>query len=65
MKSVGEFWFRIGIGVVLLLAGVLVSAASGNGAGVFLMALGVIQLAWTVIAANLLIRKAKKLEEQR
>lgn len=65
MKSVGEFWFRIGIGVVLLLLGVLLSATSGSGAGAFLMVLGVIQLAWTVVAANLIVRKAKKLESRR
>lgn len=65
MKSVGEFWFRIGIGAALILLGVLVSAASGTGAGVVLMVLGVAQLAWTAIAANLLIRKARRIEDQR
>lgn len=65
MKSVGEFWFRIGIGVVLILLGVLVSAAAGEGAGVVLMVLGLIQLAWTVFSANLIARKAKRLEQRR
>lgn len=62
MKSVGEFWFRIGIGIALILLGVLVSAASGTGAGVVLMVLGVIQLAWTAIAANRIVKKAERIQ---
>lgn len=62
MKSVGEFWFRIGIGAVLILLGVLISAASGNGSGAFLMVLGVIQLAWTAIAAQRIVKRAQKMQ---
>lgn len=65
MKTVGDFWFRIGIGAALIVLGVLVSAATQSGGGVFLMALGFIYLAWTVTSAYLIIKKAQKIQERR
>lgn len=65
MKSVGEFWFRIGIGVVLLLLWIALALAGQPAGGAVFLVLGLAQLAWTVVSAKRTIRKARKLEEQR
>lgn len=62
MKSVGEFWFRIGLGALLVIAGIGLNLSGGSGAGVLLIVLGAANIAWTVIAANLIIRKAKRVQ---
>lgn len=62
MKSVGEFWFRIGLGALLVIAGIGLNMSGGSGAGVLLIVLGAANIAWTVIAANLIIRKAKRVQ---
>lgn len=62
MKSVGDFWFRIGLGVALLFVGLLVSLIGPNGAGILFFILGFAQLAWTAITASLIVRKARKIE---
>lgn len=65
MKSVGEFWFRVGLGVALLLVGLLVSLIGPNGSGILFFILGLAQLAWTVVSAKLTIRKAERTQSSR
>ncbi|WP_270409480.1 hypothetical protein [Brachybacterium paraconglomeratum] len=65
MKSVGEFWFRIGIGVVLLLLWVVTALAGHPAGGAVFLVLGLAQLAWTVIAAKRTIRRAERAHSSR
>lgn len=65
MKSVGEFWFRIGIGGVLLLLWIATALAGHPAGGAVFLVLGLAQLAWTVVSAKLTIRKAQRTQSSR
>lgn len=65
MKSVGEFWFRIGIGVVLLLLWIALALAGQPAGGSVFLVLGLAQLAWTVVSAKRTIRKAERIQSSR
>ena len=65
MKSVGDFWFRIGLGAALLLLGLLVSLIGPNGAGLIFVILGLAQIAWTAVSAQRTIRKAERIQSSR
>lgn len=57
-----EFWIRLGVGVVLMVAGFALQAAWVSFA---IIAVGVVLIVWTVVRAVRQVRRAEEIQRER
>lgn len=57
-----DLWFRVGLGVLLMVIGFLLQA---GGVSLAIVLLGAAWIAWAVIRGVLQVRKAERIERER